>query len=68
VSGYPIPTSDAGRRPWEAPTLVAAVDRARRDLGWVPRRSGLHDIVEDAWTFLHGHLGARADLRSLVIA
>jgi UDP-glucose 4-epimerase len=68
VCGYPIPTSDGERRPWEAPTLVAAVDQARDELGWVPQRSGLHNILEDAWTFLHGHLGARADLGSVVIA
>ena len=68
VSGSPIRTSDAGRRPWEAAALVAAVDRARRDLGWVPHRSALPDILQDAWAFLHGHLGARADLGSVVVA
>ena len=68
VSGYPISTAEADRRPWEAPALVASADRARLELGWVPQRAELHHIVEDAWTFLHGHLGARADLGSMVIA
>jgi len=68
VSGYPIATTEAGRRPWDVPALVADVERARHELGWVPRQSGLPNILEDAWTFLHGHLGARADLGSVVIA
>jgi UDP-glucose 4-epimerase len=68
VSGYPIPTDEVGPRPWEPPVLVASIDRARHELGFVPRRSELHQIVEDAWTFLHGHLGCRPDLGSLVIA
>jgi len=25
-------------------------------------------MVDDAWTFLHGHLGCRADLGSVVVA
>jgi len=68
VSGYPIRTTDAEPRPWEVPALVASTDRVRRDLGWAPYRSDLDEIVEDAWTFLHGHLGVRADLGSMVIA
>ena len=68
VSGYPVPTTDAGRRPWETAVLVASTDRAGQELGWAPQRSGLHEIIEDAWTFLHGHLGARPDLGSVVIA
>ena len=68
VSGYPVATTEAARRPWDAPALVASVDRAGQDLGWSPHRSGLDEIVEDAWAFLHGHLGARADLGSVVIA
>ena len=68
VSGYPIPTVDAGRRRGDVPVLVAAADRARLELGWVPQLPGLNEMVDDAWTFLRGHLGCRADLGSVVIA
>lgn len=68
VSGSSIPTTEAGRRPWDAPVLVASVERARQELEWLPNRPDLHPIIEDAWTFLHSHLGARPDVDSIVIA
>jgi len=68
VTGYPIGITEAGRRPWDAPVLVASVERARQELDWTPNRPDLHHIIEDAWTFLHGHLGARPDVASIVIA
>ena len=36
------------RRPGDPPSLVAACDRARESLGWVPQRSDLATIVADA--------------------
>ena len=68
ITGCPIPTTDAGRCPGDVAHLVASAERARRELGWTPRRPDLHQMIEDAWTFLHGHLGCRADLGSVVIA
>ena len=68
VSGYEISTVDAPRRRGDVPILVAGAERARVELGWVPQQSGLDDMIGDAWTFLRGHLGCRADLGSLVIA
>ena len=68
VTRCPIPTASTGRCPGDVGVLVASAERARRELGWVPQRAGLRQIVEDAWTFLHGHLGCRADLGSVVIA
>jgi len=68
VSCYPIPTVDAGRRPGDVPVLLAAAERARLELGWAPQRPDLDGMISDAWTFLRGHLGCRADLGSVVIA
>jgi len=68
VSGYSIPTVDVGRRPGDVPVLLASVERARVELGWIPQRSDLEGVVRDAWTFLRSHLGCRADLGSVVIA
>jgi UDP-glucose 4-epimerase len=31
--------------------LVASSAKARAELGWVPARPALADIVADAWTF-----------------
>src|SRR5262249_41978060 len=44
VTGRPIPTRPAGRRPGDPETLVASSDRARRDLGWSPRLPDLETI------------------------
>ena len=44
----------APRRAGDPPTLVASNGRARRLLGWSPRR-GLDEIVADAWAWLHKH-------------
>ena len=68
VTGHHIPTSEAPPRPWEAPVLVASIERARRELGWVPQRTEITGIIDDAWSFFHGHLGCRADLGSAIIA
>jgi UDP-glucose 4-epimerase len=67
VTGHPVPTLDGGRCPGDPPVIVASIERARRELGWAPQCSGLDQMIEDAWTFLCGHLGCRADLGSLVI-
>jgi UDP-glucose 4-epimerase len=44
----------AGRRAGDPPVLVASNDRARRILGWQPRRP-LDGIVDDAWMWLRDH-------------
>jgi UDP-glucose 4-epimerase len=51
VTGHPVPVEMAPRRAGDPAELVAASDRARRDLGWRPARPDLHDIVADAWAF-----------------
>ncbi|OLT29405.1 UDP-glucose 4-epimerase GalE [Nocardiopsis sp. CNR-923] len=51
VTGRPIPTVPAPRRPGDPATLVASSERAARVLGWRPERSDLHTIVADAWEF-----------------
>jgi UDP-glucose 4-epimerase len=51
VTGHPIPVKLAPRRPGDPAATVAASDRARRDLGWIPARPALRDIIADAWSF-----------------
>jgi UDP-glucose 4-epimerase len=47
VVGRAIPHVLRDRRPGDPPVLVARA--AREGLGWQPRRSQLHRIIEDAW-------------------
>lgn len=51
VTGATIPTVTGPRRPGDPPVLVAAADRARRELGWNPTRVTLLEIVTDAWRY-----------------
>jgi UDP-glucose 4-epimerase len=50
VTGRPIPTRFAARRPGDPAVLVASSDRICAELGWQRERS-LHDMVADAWAF-----------------
>jgi UDP-glucose 4-epimerase len=53
VTGRPVPVEVAPRRAGDPAALVASSDRARADLGWVPAKPDLRDIVADAWEFYH---------------
>ena len=55
VTGRPIPAVESGRRPGDPPELVAAVDRIRAELGWVPRLPGLNQIIDSAWRWVQNH-------------
>ncbi|HTD68302.1 MAG TPA: UDP-glucose 4-epimerase GalE [Candidatus Limnocylindria bacterium] len=49
VSGKKIPAIEKPRRPGDPPKLVAAADKARRELGWNPKLAKLEDIIASAW-------------------
>ena len=51
VGGKKVPIRLGPRRAGDAPVLVADPSRALRDLGWTPRHSTLHEIVETAWAW-----------------
>ncbi len=55
VTGHPIPTEIAPRRPGDAPALVADASRARHDLGWEPRHHDLEEIIASAWEWHRTH-------------
>jgi UDP-arabinose 4-epimerase len=59
VTGRPIPTSVAPRRDGDPPVLVADAAKARRDLGWVPARPALRDMVADALGWMTGNGAGR---------
>lgn len=51
VTDRRIPTVVGARRPGDPPVLVAASEKARRELGWTPKRESLDLIIADAWRF-----------------
>ena len=55
VTGKEVPVIHAGRRPGDADRLVASSDKARRLLGWKPKKGGMDVIVRDAWTWRNAH-------------
>ncbi|MEU6425833.1 UDP-glucose 4-epimerase GalE [Microbispora sp. NPDC046973] len=50
VTGHPIPTTVAPRRPGDPAVLVASSEKIQRELGWKPAHTTLRDMVADAWT------------------
>ena len=63
VTGRDVPAEVAPRRRGDPPVLVAAVERARADLGFEPRWRELDGVVETAVRWMRDHpagYGARA--------
>lgn len=61
VTGSRIPVAEQPRRPGDPPRLVAAADKAHRELGWNPRIPKLDDIVASAWAWHQEHPEGYAD-------
>ncbi|MDW8309524.1 MAG: UDP-glucose 4-epimerase GalE [Verrucomicrobiales bacterium] len=55
VTGRAIRVIEKPRRPGDPPRLVAAADKARRELGWQPRFPKLEDIIASAWAWHQKH-------------
>lgn len=51
VTGKPVPTRFAGRRPGDPAILEADASRAKSILGWEPHRSSLDEMVSSAWNW-----------------
>lgn len=49
VTGRPIETELAPRRPGDPDTLVASGELAREILGWKPNHAALKDMISSAW-------------------
>lgn len=57
VTGARVPVAYAPRRPGDPATLVASSERARRELGWIPRTPAIEAIVASAWAAEGGGAG-----------
>jgi UDP-glucose 4-epimerase len=55
VTRKPVPARVGPRRVGDPPRLVAAVERARRDLGFTAEHTGLEGIVESAVRWRRDH-------------
>ncbi len=55
VTGKSIPAIEQPRRPGDPPRLIAAAEKARRELGWTPRFPKIEDIVTPAWAWHRRH-------------
>ena len=61
ISGKKISAVEKPRRPGDPPRLVAAADKARRELGWNPKFPKLEEIVSTAWDWHVRHPHGYAD-------
>ena len=68
VTGGTLPVSVAPRRPGDPPVLVAAVEKAKRELGWSPRWSQLTTMVRHAWIWHQRRHGCRAHPHALDVS
>ncbi|MBV9507454.1 MAG: UDP-glucose 4-epimerase GalE [Acidobacteriia bacterium] len=55
VTGRKVPYTIGERREGDPPSLVAASDKLKNQLGWNPQYPGLGAIVEHAWRFSEKH-------------
>jgi UDP-glucose 4-epimerase len=56
VTGAELPVEMAPRRDGDPASLVASSAKARDELGWVPQKNTLPDMIGDAWEFYRAHV------------
>jgi UDP-glucose 4-epimerase len=61
VTGCQIPAVESPRRAGDPAVLVASSDLIRRELGWVPEKPALEDMITDAWNWMRDHRPAVVD-------
>jgi UDP-glucose 4-epimerase len=61
ITGKKIPAVEKSRRPGDPPKLVAAAEKAIRELGWKPKYPKLEDIVTTAWNWHKQYPNGYAD-------
>ncbi len=55
VTNQKLTVEIKARREGDPAILVASSDKARQELGWVPQKPSLQEIITDAWQFYQGH-------------
>jgi UDP-arabinose 4-epimerase len=60
LTGLDIKVKIGPRRPGDPPVLTADPARAKKELGWRPRLSGIDDIIDTAWRWRQARAGLAA--------
>jgi len=55
VTEHPIPAEVAPRRPGDPAELIALSEKAQTELGWEPKYSDIHTIIQHAWNWHQKH-------------
>ncbi len=55
VTNHTIPAKIGERRAGDPSTLIASSDKAKKILGWNPKRTNIQQIIEDAWNWHENH-------------
>lgn len=55
VTGHEIPAKVCERRAGDPAKLVASLEKARRELGWVPKHENVEDMISSAWNWHQKH-------------
>ena len=51
VTGHELPAKIAPKRAGDPSTLIASSEKAKRILGWEPKRNSIQTIIDDAWNW-----------------
>ncbi len=55
VTGHAIPVQELARRAGDSARLVASSEKIKRELGWKPEHTDLHEIISSAWEWHRSH-------------
>jgi UDP-glucose 4-epimerase len=55
VCGKKLAVDISGRRPGDPAVLLASAAKAKKELGWQPRYSGIEEIINSAWKWMQTH-------------
>lgn len=55
ITGKEIPVEVAPRRAGDPAVLIASAEKAKRELGWMPRYPALEEIISHAWQWHQTH-------------
>ena len=61
VTGHELPAKIAPKRAGDPSTLIASSEKAKRILGWEPKRNSIQTIIEDAWNWHRAHPSGYGD-------
>ncbi|WP_442596454.1 UDP-glucose 4-epimerase GalE [Neobacillus sp. D3-1R] len=55
VTGHSIPAKVVERRAGDPSELIASSEKAKQVLGWNPKRTSVHQMIQDAWNWHQSH-------------